>query len=103
MIALRRSLERAAAHRWIGPLVLIAVALLLALTLFHAHGDHAVEAGAVGCVLVLVLVAPFALPAMRRGPATHVVDRGGRSPPAPFQAAPRSRSPARFVALPLRQ
>jgi hypothetical protein len=84
VIRLRRTLERGRAHPVIGPILLIALALLLAMVFMHAaHDGHdpAVEVGAM-CLAILTVLGPILLElACRFPPATVIRQRGDRGPP----------------------
>ena len=63
MIRLRSTLARALARRWVGPLVLVLVIVLLAFVGLHVFGDHFENAAAATCGgLLIVTVVPLALP-----------------------------------------
>lgn len=63
MIRLRSSLARALERRWVGPLVLVLLIVLLAFVGLHVFGDHFEDAAAATCGgLLIVTVLPLALP-----------------------------------------
>jgi hypothetical protein len=63
VIRLRSSLARALERRWVGPLVLVLLIVLLAFVGLHVFGDHFEDAAAATCGgLLIVTVLPLALP-----------------------------------------
>lgn len=100
MIALRRTLERGARHRLLGPVLGLLLALLLAFALTHGGHDqmHAQGSALVVCiaflmVAIVTIVRPQPLPAPRawrrpaRGPPARTAPC---SQAAGFAVAPRS-------------
>jgi hypothetical protein len=55
VIRLRCALERAFERRWVGPVVLAAVIVLLAFVGFHLVADHFEEAAAATCGGILIV------------------------------------------------
>lgn len=84
MIRLRTFLERARRHPVLGPIVLVALVVLLALVFLHAAEDGheaATQLGAL-CLAVLTILGPIVLERIRR--TAHVAVAGvpvGRGPP----------------------
>lgn len=91
MILLRRWIDRALARRWLGPLVLVVLVLLLAFVALHTLSDHVLESAALVCTAVALFfsaaVTLLAAPAVRR---LGVVVRE-RAPP-PRSPAPIARA-----------
>lgn len=57
MIALRGWLERTSRRRWVGPLVVILLVLLIAMTMFHTGTDQALEQEGAACIAFVFFVA----------------------------------------------
>ena len=102
-------LERGRAHPIIGPILLIALVLVLAMVFLHAaHEGHgsATEVGVL-CLAIVTLLGPLLLDGRRlRAPAPNIAARGDRGPPMrPLELSvrrPASLS-AGWRALPLRR
>ena len=79
-------MERHRAHPILGPILLIALALLLAMTMLHAVEDgHATEVGAL-CLAVITVIGLVVLILVRAlAPAPCVAVRGDRGPPSPVR------------------
>lgn len=102
VIRLRRMLERGRAHPVLGPILLIALAVLLSLVLLHVvvDGGAAATIGAMCLALASVLALPLLARLRSRRSESPVSARGDRGPPAlsarhvlrPAVAAARSRS-----------
>jgi TRAP-type C4-dicarboxylate transport system permease large subunit len=95
MLRLRHAIERASKRRWLGLLVVLFLALLLVLVVFHTI-EHGVEDGTfLTCFAVIVfLTVTFALERLKL--RRLVLAPSGRAPPsvAVAVAAPRARWPA---------
>ena len=82
MIRLRRWIDCTLERRWLGPLVLLVLVLLLAFVALHSLSDHILESAALVCTAVAlffsVAVTLLAAPAVRR---LGVVVRGRAPPP----------------------
>lgn len=92
MIRLRSAIERALEHRWLGPLIILALALLLVFVVFHttmdaAHGDG------LGFTCIAIAAITFLILRLRRTVIRVAVPSGlvNRGPP----------SGARLVAAPI--
>jgi hypothetical protein len=57
VIALRAWLERTSKRRWVGPLVIVLLVLLLAFVALHAVHDQALQQEAVECVVAFFAIA----------------------------------------------
>lgn len=75
MIRLRETLERACRHRWLGPLVIVLLVVLIAFIAIHEGGDKLFESAGELCVAlaaVLLVTLVRVLPPLRvraaRGP-----------------------------------
>lgn len=86
MIRLREMLERGMRHRWLGPALILLVALLLALVVLHITADQAAEAGVVCIAFLVMVVTVLLLP-----PSQIVAPRLRRT------RAPRAPPPARIA------
>jgi hypothetical protein len=87
MIRLRSAIEDALGHRWLGPLIILTLAVLLVFVVLHtahdeAHHDSlAFTCAAIAVLLTSLLVFPrrrilrvgLPRPLMRRGPPTGIV------------------------------
>lgn len=103
MIRLRRALARALERRWIGPVVLVVVIVLLAFVGLHLVSDHFGEAAAATCGGILVVtVLPFATP--RRVTTGFQLLAATRTPagPAPPSEPPDGRARS-LPQIPLRR
>jgi hypothetical protein len=98
VIRLRSALARALQRRWVGPLVLVILVVLLTFVALHVFGDHFEAAAAAPCGgLLIVTVFRLALPrrdtgTLRLRPATS---------PSLARAAPSA--PPNLIARPLPQ
>lgn len=100
-------LERGLAHPVLGPVLLVALVLVLAMLFLHVaeDGNAAAEVGAMCLALATVLGLPL-LERLRSGPSESLISvRGDRGPPA--QAVTHTPQPAVAAAgprsLPLRR
>jgi hypothetical protein len=93
MIRLRQTIERGARHRWLGPLFVILLCLMLALLFLHAMHDahHATEVGefCLGLTVMFSLLIVIRLRWRALVPVAHL--RSGRAPPS-----------VRFLSVPVR-
>jgi hypothetical protein len=55
MIRLRSGIERALGHRWLGPLIILALAVLLVFVVLHTAMDAAHDDIGLTCVAIAVL------------------------------------------------
>lgn len=62
MIRLREALHRGLKKRWVGPIVLVLLAVLLVLVLCHLTIDAVLEGG-VACLLLVVVLGPLVMAA----------------------------------------
>jgi hypothetical protein len=107
VIRLRRILERGRAHPILGPILLIALVVALALLLIHAAHDGGVaatEAGAI-CLGVATFLGLLLIERLRSHvPVPLILARGDRGPPSrPRTHDPRPNRAAALLALPLRR
>jgi hypothetical protein len=79
VIRLREMLERGMRHRWLGPVLIVLFAVLLALVVLHTTADQATEAGVV-CLAFLVILVTLLLP---RPPEIVLRLQRARAPRAP--------------------
>lgn len=101
MIRLRRTIERARRHRWLGLLVLILLAFLLALLVFHSAADSAELTAELACFAVAVLFVVALLVA--RPPSSLQPQRlRSRGPPGAPRLVPVAGRLHPIRALPLR-
>jgi peptidoglycan/LPS O-acetylase OafA/YrhL len=56
MIRLRETLERACRHRWLGPLVIVLLVVLIAFVAIHEGGEKVFESAGELCVALAALV-----------------------------------------------
>lgn len=105
MIGLRRTIERGMRHRWLGPIVVVLVFLLLAFLYLHALQDGHADAN-LGefCLGVTMLIGILLIVRVRfRAPPPMVLVRPGRAPPCPDNLSRRPVSAAAAVTvIPLR-
>jgi hypothetical protein len=84
VIELRRKLDRGLRHPVLGPILLILLALLMAMTVLHAvqdGHDAATELGAI-CFAILTILGPVVLIRMPRQCPVHLLEwRRDRGPP----------------------
>lgn len=86
MIRLRSAFERGLGHRWLGPAVLLFLAVLLGLLVLHATADAIFESALV-CLVVGLVVTVRAIVRPRPGVRRPTV-RLGRAPPRSDTAHP---------------
>jgi hypothetical protein len=55
MIRLRETLTRACRHRWLGPLVIIVLVVLIAVVALHEGGERLLESAGELCIAVAAL------------------------------------------------
>jgi uncharacterized membrane protein len=93
MLRLRHAIERASRRRWLGILVVLFIALLLVLLVFHTL-EHGVEDALLTCLAVASFVT-LVVAAAGLLPRTRQMTRMVRGPPAQpaAVAAPRYRAP----------
>ena len=99
-------LERGLAHPVLGPVVLIALVLVLAMLFLHVaqDGNAAAEVGAMCLALATVLGLPLLERLRSRLSESLISVRGDRGPPAPPDIAPRPAvAAAGSRSLPLRR
>ena len=105
MIGLRQTIERGMRHRWLGPLFVILLCLLLAMLYLHAlhDGGHSTgsELGELCLGIVMMLGAVLLIRLRFRAPLVHVLVRAGRAPPV-RRVVPRLIRPAPPPSPPLR-
>ena len=100
MIRLRAMLERGLAHPWLGPVLLLLIALLLSFLALHpAIGAHFEAASVCAAIALLALIQVFLPMVFRRSAGTHVLLR---APPSPRAASDPARLAAEPVIAPLR-
>lgn len=84
MIRIRQMLERGRAHPILGPILLIALVLVLAMLFFHAMHDGpgaATEVGSI-CLGIVTVLGLILLERLRRlAPQPLIRARGDRGPP----------------------
>lgn len=86
MIRLRAALERGLRHRWLGPALVLVLAILLALLILHSAIDEAPVSGLVVCFAVaLLLVLRIVVPPLAVRQETRPFSP--RAPPPAFVAA----------------
>jgi uncharacterized membrane protein YhaH (DUF805 family) len=101
MIRLRRTIERARRHRWLGLVVLVLLVFLLALLVFHSAADSAEFAAEFACFAVaMLLVMTFFVTRPRS--CLQARRLRSRSPPRLPRVAPLPGRPQAFHVLPLR-
>ena len=102
MIQLRRTLERGRAHPILGPILLVLLVLLLAMTFLHAAHDNehiALDAGAI-CLGIATFLGLLVLQRPRsHAPTAVIAVRGDRGPPVATRL--RVARPGAAAALPL--
>lgn len=84
MIGLRQTIERGMRHRWLGPLFVILLCLLLAMVYLHAlHDGHSTgtELGELCLGLTMMLGAVLLIRLRFKAPLPLVLVRPGRAPP----------------------
>ena len=87
MIRLRSALTRALERRWVGPLVLVMLVVLLAFVGLHVFGDHFEDAAAATCGgLLIVTVFRLLLPSP--GTSGFRLPLGMRTAASPESPAP---------------
>jgi hypothetical protein len=97
MIRLRQTIERGTRHRWLGPLFVIVLCLMLALLFLHGvhDADHATELGEFCLGLVIMFSLLIVIRLKWRAVVRTARPRLGRAPP------PRSfMTPVRLAVLP---
>jgi hypothetical protein len=84
MIALRAALERGLRHRWLGPTLVLLLAVLLALLVLHSGLEQSPAPGLVVCAAVVLLVFARipAPPFPERRPRRRIISL--RAPPFPL-------------------
>lgn len=85
MIRLRRTIEGGVRHRWLGPLFVILLCLLLAMLFLHAMHDGQCAGTELGelCLAISVLLGAVLLVRIRAcAPRAAALVRLGRAPPA---------------------
>lgn len=101
MIRVRRAIERSPKHRWLGLVVLVLFAFLLALLVFHSVTDSAELTAEITCffVALVVVVVPVVAPLLRRMLPRRQRSRG---PPATPRLVRAQARPQSALVLPLR-
>ena len=83
MIRLRGALVRALERRWVGPLVLVILVVLLAFVGLHVFGDHFEDAAAATCGgLLIVTVFRLVLPSREKTGLRPPLDKRTATGPA---------------------
>jgi hypothetical protein len=100
VLRLRAALERGQRRRWIGVLIIVLLALLIAFVLVH-DAEHALDGAAAACI---ALVAAFTTLVFARRPQAFI-ERSlqptrGRAPPSALR--PIDDRPRRLTLVPLR-
>lgn len=90
MIRLRELIERALRHRWLGPVVLLLLAVLLAAVLIHEGGERLADGVGELCLALFVLAAVCVL-----GPAAQSRARAAAANAQPWRQAPLHSEAAR--------
>jgi hypothetical protein len=100
MIRLRQTIERGTKHRWLGPLFVIVLCLMLALLLLHGMHDshHATELGEFCLGLTIMFSLMIVIRLKWRAVVQTALPRVGRAPPAPQLML--LRRPVRLSVLP---
>ena len=85
MIMLRQTIERGTKHRWLGPLFVIVLCLMLALLFLHGlhDSDHATELGEFCLGLVIMFSLLMVIRLKWRVVVQIAEPRLGRAPPVP--------------------
>src|SRR5690349_11502491 len=98
MIRLRQTIERGTRHRWLGPLFVIVLCLMLALLFLHGlhDADHATELGEFCLGLVIMFSFLIVIRLKWRAVVSIALPRLGRAPPAPRMFL----TPVRLAVLP---
>lgn len=101
MIRLRALIEAGLRHRWLGPLVVLLLAVLLLGVAFHEGAEKALDAGSGLCIAVALalLTALFCRPLALRAVAIAFERRG---PPAGLVTRPSATAARTVAAAPLR-
>lgn len=100
MIGLRQTIERGTRHRWLGPLIVILLCVMLALMFMHAMHDADHSAAGVGefCLGLTVMFSLLIVIRLRwRVLVASASPRLGRAPPAVVRSFLHS---VRLFALP---
>ena len=100
MIRLRQTIERGTRHRWLGPLFVVVLCLMLALLFLHGLHDshHATELGEFCLGLTIMFSLLIVIRLKWRAVVSAVLPRVGRAPPAPQLLL--LRRPVRLCVLP---
>jgi hypothetical protein len=101
VIALRRRLERASRHPLLGPLVILLLMLLVAVTIAHGTHDQIAEEG-LTCVAIAFTLVALVGSLLRRPPLLRATSVESRGPPPPLTAAIPLPGPGRTAFGPLR-
>ena len=101
MIRVHHAIERARKHRWLGLLILVLLALLLALLVFHSLSDSTEATAELTCffVVVVVVVRIVVAPPLPRTTASR---QPARAPPTLVRPARLEGRTLSVLALPLR-
>jgi Na+/citrate or Na+/malate symporter len=100
MLRLRHAIERASRRRWLGILVVLFIALLLVLLVFHTL-EHGVEDALLTCLAVVAFVT-FVVAAIGSLSPTKQMAKMVRGPPGRFAAVVARRYRPPPGSLPLR-
>lgn len=100
MIRLRVAIERGLRHPVLGPLLVIVLAVMLVMVIFHTTNDQLHKAGLLLCAAVMLLVAVVLLPPRTLVPARR--SRPNRRGPPERRRAPIASGFPETAASPLR-
>ena len=100
MIRLRAAIGRGLRHPVLGPLLVIVLAVMLVMLVFHTTHDQLHQAGLLICAAVMLLVAAFLIPPRRLTPVWR--SRPNRRGPPARRCAPIASGFSEMAAFPLR-
>jgi uncharacterized membrane protein YtjA (UPF0391 family) len=103
VIRLRRAIDRGLANRWLRVFLVILIAGLLALVVFHGTAEAAADDAALVCLAVIVLVFLVVVPHVRIRAGRLIGPRAGRAPPPGATALTKPGPGVSTISIPLRR